>query len=112
MSCGYWRLTGYALWLVYAYWSLTGYILWNTSSVSPACRKGRLNGAVCRNHRINRVVPCLCWTGTLKNPARCLSNVSTLTTDVTNTSLDLIKIISQRDTKMIKEFQNLSNCQC
>ena len=43
-----------------------------TSSVSPACRKRRLIGAVCRNHRIKRVVPCRCWTGTLKNPAKCL----------------------------------------
>ena len=44
----------------------------NTSSVSPACRKRRLNGAVCRNHRIKRVVPCRCRTGTLKNPSKCL----------------------------------------
>ena len=44
----------------------------NTSSVSPACCKRRLNGAVCRNHRIKRVVPCRCRTGTLKNPAKCL----------------------------------------
>ena len=35
-------------------------------------RKRRLNGAVCRNHRIKRVVPCRCWTGTLKNPTKCL----------------------------------------
>ena len=35
----------------------------------PACRKRRVNGAVCRNHR---VVPCRCRTGTLKNPAKCL----------------------------------------
>ena len=42
------------------------------SSVSPACCKRRLNGAVCRNHRIKRVVPCRCRTGTLKNPAKCL----------------------------------------
>ena len=44
----------------------------NTSSVSPACRKRRLNGAVCRNHRIKRVVPCRCRSGTLKNPVKCL----------------------------------------
>ena len=44
----------------------------NTPSVSPACRKRRLNGAVYRNHRINRVVPCQCRTGTLQNPAKCL----------------------------------------
>ena len=35
-------------------------------------RKRRLNGAVCRNHRIKRMVPCRCWTGTLKNPKKCL----------------------------------------
>ena len=35
-------------------------------------RKRRLNGAMCRNHRIKRVVPCRCRTGTLKNPAKCL----------------------------------------
>ena len=35
-------------------------------------RKRRLNGAVCRNHRIKRVVPCRCRTGTLKNPTKCL----------------------------------------
>ena len=50
-----------------------GFLVENTSSVSPACRKRRLNGAVCRNHRIKRVVPCRCRTGTLKNPAKCLS---------------------------------------
>ena len=38
----------------------------------PACRKMRLNGAVCRNHRIKRVVPCRCRTGTLNNPTKCL----------------------------------------
>ena len=27
----------------------------DTSSVSPACRKRRLNGVMCRNHRIKRV---------------------------------------------------------
>ena len=44
----------------------------NTTSVSPACRKRRLNWAVCWNHRIKRVVPCRCRTGTLKNPAKYL----------------------------------------
>ena len=44
----------------------------NTSSVSPGCRNRRLNGAVCRNYRIKRVVPCRCRTGTLKNPTKCL----------------------------------------
>ena len=44
----------------------------NTSSVPPACHKRRLTGAVCRNHRIKRVVPCRCRTGILKNPAKCL----------------------------------------
>ena len=31
-------------------------------------RKRRLNGAVCRNHRIERVVPCRCWVGHVKEP--------------------------------------------
>ena len=44
----------------------------NVSSVFPACRKRRLIGAVCRNHRIKRLVPCRCRTGTLKNPTKCL----------------------------------------
>ena len=30
----------------------------NVSSVSPACRKRRLNGAVSRNNRIKRLAPC------------------------------------------------------
>ena len=40
----------------------------NTYSVSPACRKRRLNGAVCRNHRIKRVDPCRCLDGHVKEP--------------------------------------------
>ena len=44
----------------------------NKSSVSPACRKRRLNGAVSRNKRIKRVAPCWCLDGTLKNPTKCL----------------------------------------
>ena len=45
----------------------------NVSSVSPACRKRRLIGAVCRNHRLKKG-----WsrvgarTGTFKNPTKCL----------------------------------------
>ena len=35
-------------------------------------RKRRLNGAVCRNHRIKRWSRVGVWTGTLKNPAKCL----------------------------------------
>ena len=35
-------------------------------------RKRRLNGAVCRNHRIKRVVRVGARTGTLKNPTKCL----------------------------------------
>ena len=42
------------------------------ASVSPACRKRRLNGTVCRNHRIKWLVSCRCGTDTLKNPAKCL----------------------------------------
>ena len=38
----------------------------NVSSVSPACRKMRLIGAVCRNHRIKRFVPCRCLDGHVK----------------------------------------------
>ena len=53
-------------------WGRRGLKVGNTSSVSQACRKRRLNGAVCRNHRIKRVVPCRCRTGTLKNPTKCL----------------------------------------
>ena len=44
----------------------------NVSYVSPACRKRRLTGAVCLNHCIKRLVPCGAWTGTSKNPAKCL----------------------------------------
>ena len=40
----------------------------NVSSVSPACRKRRLIGAVCRNHRIKRSVPCRCLVGRVKEP--------------------------------------------
>ena len=31
-------------------------------------RKRRLNGAVCRNHRIKRLVPCRCYDGHVKEP--------------------------------------------
>ena len=31
-------------------------------------RKRRLNGAVCRNHRIKRLVPCRCLDGHIKEP--------------------------------------------
>ena len=31
-------------------------------------RKRRLNGAVCRNHRIKRLVPCRCLDGHVKEP--------------------------------------------
>ena len=31
-------------------------------------RKRRLIGAVCRNHRIKRVVPCRCLDGHIKEP--------------------------------------------
>ena len=45
-------------------------------TLSPECappypqrdRKRRLNGAVCRNHRIKRLVPCRCWDGHVKEP--------------------------------------------
>ena len=32
----------------------------NVSSVSPACRKRRLNGMVSQNNRIKRLTPCRC----------------------------------------------------
>ena len=40
----------------------------------PLCRKRRLIGALCRNHRIERLVPCRCLDGHVKvlNPAKCL----------------------------------------
>ena len=37
-------------------------------SVSPACRKRRLNGAVSRNNRLKRVAPCRCLDGHVKEP--------------------------------------------
>ena len=37
-----------------------------------ACNKRRLIGAMCRNRRIKRLVPCRCLTGTLKNPTKGL----------------------------------------
>ena len=42
------------------------------SSVSPACRNRRLNGAVPRNNRIKRVARVGAWTDTLKNPTKYL----------------------------------------
>ena len=38
----------------------------NISSVSPACRKRRLKGAVSRNNRIKRMAPCRCLDGHVK----------------------------------------------
>ena len=40
----------------------------NVSSVSPACRKRRLKGAVSRNNRIKRLAPCRCLDGHVKEP--------------------------------------------
>ena len=40
----------------------------NVSSVSPACRKRRLNWAVSRNNRIKKVVPCQWLDGHVKEP--------------------------------------------
>ena len=40
----------------------------NVSSVSPACRKKRLNGAVSRNNRIKRLAPCRFLDGHVKEP--------------------------------------------
>ena len=49
---------------------------WGPGGLSRECappypqrdRKRRLNGAVCRNHRIKRVVPCRCKDGHVKEP--------------------------------------------
>ena len=40
----------------------------NVSSVSPVCRKRRLNGAVSWNNRIKRLVQCQCLDGHFKEP--------------------------------------------
>ena len=53
---------------------------WGPGGLSRECappypqrdRKRRLNGAVCRNHRIKGWSRVGAWTGTLKNPAKCL----------------------------------------
>ena len=47
----------------------------NTSSVYPACRKRRLNGAVSRNNR-QKDGPVGAWTGKLKNHTKCLWSMS------------------------------------
>ena len=45
----------------------------NVSPLSPACRKGRLNGAISRNNCIKKGWPRVdAWTGTYKNPTKCL----------------------------------------
>ena len=44
----------------------------NVSSVSPACRKRRLNGAVSWNNHIKWWPRVSTWVGTLKNPTKCL----------------------------------------
>ena len=49
---------------------------WGPGGLSRECappypqrdRKRRLNGAVCRNHRIKRLVPCRCLDGHVKEP--------------------------------------------
>ena len=49
---------------------------WGPGGLSRECappypqrdRKRRLNGAVCRNHRIKRLVPCRCWDWHVKEP--------------------------------------------
>ena len=44
----------------------------NVASISKACRKRWLIWAVCRNHRIKGWSRVGAWTGTLKNPTKCL----------------------------------------
>ena len=51
-------------------------------------RKRRLNGAVCRYHRIKRVVPCRCRTGTLKT-LRNVYGVGSQTVGKTSSSIRL-----------------------
>ena len=42
----------------------------NTSSVSPACRERRLNGPVCRIHRIQKDGPVSVLDGNVKEPCK------------------------------------------
>ena len=42
------------------------------SSVSPACRKRRLNVVVSQNNRIKRLAPNRCLDGHVKEPTKCL----------------------------------------
>ena len=53
----------------------TCHVPWGPGFKSRMCppypkrdRKRRLNGAVCRNHRIKRLVPCRCFNGHVKEP--------------------------------------------
>ena len=47
-------------------------INFKNSPVSPACRKRRLNRVVARNNRKKDWSCVSPWTGTLKNPTKCL----------------------------------------
>ena len=45
-----------------------GGLVENVSSVSPTCRKRRLNGSVSRNNCVKRLAPCRCLDGHVKEP--------------------------------------------
>ena len=52
-------------------------------------RKRRLNGAVCRNHRIKRVVPCRCYDGHVKEPYEMSMALGNPTVGPTSSSVRL-----------------------
>ena len=61
-----------------------GFEVENTSCLSPACRKRRLNGAVCRNHRIKKGGPVSVKDGHVKEPYEMSNGVWTLTVSTTS----------------------------
>ena len=54
------------LWRSKPPWGRRGFSREYVLRISPWCRKRRLNGAVCRNHRMKRVVKCRCLDGHVK----------------------------------------------
>ena len=62
----------YSLWYYYQAFHGRSPAWLQALSVLLQEEQGRSTGAVCRNHRIKRLVPCRARTGTLKNPAKCL----------------------------------------
>ena len=65
-----------------------GYIK-NVSSVSPACRKRRLNGAVSRNNRIKSVASCRCLDEHFKEPYEMSYGVGNPNVGTTTSSVRL-----------------------